>query len=478
MATEVLRTLQELLQPCLPLLDAVTDAVVITTWSGEIAWANASTEELFGHGVDEVVGASVRLLMPALAGDRPLEALARELTGKARRADGLAANYAFFDITCRCEVLQGSDGEAVVWFMAPVQVAAEREVERRVEAETRSIRALSESLHDETRSLRRAHVAARSGSEARTAFVAALAREMRAPLEAIGGLAEALSMEASAAEDRLLEHDTHKIARASQHLLTLLDDVGDMVGAESKALNLEYEVLSIPTFLREVAREGRSMAEAQRNTIEVRYTRTIDTLLVDAGRLRRVLLHLIGNACKWTWDGKVTVTVTTRVEGQSPTVLFEVADTGAGIAPERRESLFVPFAGYGRGSEEVGLGLCLSRSLCRLMGGELSLTSVEHEGSVFVVSLPLMVGAAHKGTASGARPARAAVVSRELHRRKQRDALDASLREMDSRHPQRARLDESGPPPPPSTHNRLARSVETPVTRSAQPRRARREDER
>lgn len=457
------RTLQEVLQPCLPLLDAITDAVVVTTLSGEIAWANLATELLFGHSLGDVVGESVRLLVPSIGdGGDELEDVARRLVGSSMEVDALGADFSFFPVSVRCERLHGRDGEVLVWCMA--SMPAGDEVGRRATEQAREARELSQSLHDQAQSLRRVSEAMRARADERGAFIEALAGELLVPIEAIGGLAEALSMEASVGGDGTLEQDTRKIVRASQHLKTLLEDVIELTQAESRRLRLRYDTIHLPTFLRELARTIRPLARQRNNHLEVRYAKEVDTLVVDVERLRRVLLHLLGNACKWTQGGEVTLTVATRLEGATPWVVFEVADTGIGIPEERQATLFVPFARFGtrgEGTDEVSLGLSLSRSLCRVMGGELAMTSADGQGSVFTVRLPLMTAAAMQVAAPGARASRSVVVSRELHRRKQRDRLDGSLRAMDARRPQYVAL-EASVPVPPSTRESLARSGETP----------------
>jgi signal transduction histidine kinase len=113
----------------------------------------------------------------------------------------------------------------------------------------------------------------------------------------------------------------------------------------------------------------------------------------DAGKVRQILINLLGNAAKFTEHGTITIRAWRDEAAVRPAIVFAVSDTGIGIAPEHLEQLFQPFSqvdsSVTRRYEGTGLGLALSRQLCLALGGEIGVVSRPGHGSTFTVRLPI-----------------------------------------------------------------------------------------
>ncbi|MBL1176629.1 CHASE2 domain-containing protein [Pantanalinema sp. GBBB05] len=241
--------------------------------------------------------------------------------------------------------------------------------------------------------------AARSAaaSRAKSEFLANMSHELRTPLNVILGFTQVMS------HDRLLssEHQQHLaiINRSGQHLLGLINDVLEMSKIEAGRVQLNETSFDLYHLLDDL--EAMLQVKAQAKSLTLRFERTSELpqyVIADEGKLRQVLLNLLGNAIKFTQIGQVTLRVgnqpiaTIDHESGEPryTLLFEVEDTGDGIAPEDLERLFQPFVQTEAGrqaNEGTGLGLAISRKFINLMGGDIIVCSAIAQGSLFKFSI-------------------------------------------------------------------------------------------
>ncbi len=227
--------------------------------------------------------------------------------------------------------------------------------------------------------------AAEAANQAKSTFLANMSHELRTPLHAILGFAQVVGKSPNLLQN---ERDHLRIiADSGEHLLTLINQILDLSKVEAGRMSLNEKDFDLPELLGEVESMFRMKAEgrglqfifetAPELPLRVRTDRT---------RLRQILINLIDNAVKFTSAGSVKVRAGLADRGKSRipheeslTMLrFEVEDTGPGIAPEERESLFNAFVQTetGRRSQEgSGLGLAISRQFVKLMGGELTMIS-------------------------------------------------------------------------------------------------------
>ncbi len=238
--------------------------------------------------------------------------------------------------------------------------------------------------------------AANAANKAKSDFLANMSHELRTPLNAVLGYAQILK------RDKTLTEQQNKailtIHRSGDHLLTMIDDILDLSKIEARKAELEPTGFHLRDFFDGVVEIINVRAEKKGIT----FTRDLDPGLPvwvqgDETRLRQILLNLLGNAVKFTDRGSVTLLARVdlrKADGNSTVtgppspapVRFEVRDTGPGIPPDHLEEIFRPFEQVKEQRDHAGgtgLGLPISRSLVRMMGGELRVESTVGRGSSF-----------------------------------------------------------------------------------------------
>ncbi len=233
---------------------------------------------------------------------------------------------------------------------------------------------------------------AEGANRAKSAFLANMSHELRTPLNAIIGLTEMMvSNAARFGTDKALE-PLRRVHRAGKHLLELINQVLDLSKIEAGKLELNPEPVNIPRLIDEVAGTAQSLAEQNKNHLTVECPGDIPTLDVDALRLRQILLNLLSNACKFTKNGEVSLRVIPTFTDEQRWLDFVVTDSGIGMTPDQLDRLFQEFTQGDQSTARryggTGLGLAITRRLCRMMGGDVTVTSEIGKGSSFVVRLP------------------------------------------------------------------------------------------
>ena len=275
---------------------------------------------------------------------------------------------------------------------------------------------VSQELQATADELRRARDAAEAASRAKTTFLATMSHELRTPLTAILGYSELIQFDLGQLGQPALVEDLDRIRRAGTHLLTLINSVLDLSKIEAGKIELHAAAIDIQALLHDLETIVAPLAQRQGNRLAIERETALASIEADGTRLQQVLLNILGNACKFTRNGTITLVVADAyrhsnarpacLAPDAPYVLFEVRDTGIGISGEQQGRLFEAFTQVTLPSEYkqngTGLGLAISRQLCRLMGGEITLQSAPGQGTTVDVWLPASQRSAAAGQESNA----------------------------------------------------------------------------
>ena len=248
---------------------------------------------------------------------------------------------------------------------------------------------LEDIVAQRTEDLLKAKQMADEANRAKSEFLANMSHELRTPLNTIIGYSEIIEEDAQAIDHTEIEGDAARIKRAGRHLLGLINDVLDLTKIEAQRLEIDMVPISIDTLVDELTILVDPMVRRKQNTLRIKTADEYPLFVSDPIRLRQILLNLLGNAAKFTSSGEITLAI--KAEGNS--LLFEVTDSGIGIHPDALANIFLPFNQEDNSKSRrfggTGLGLTITKHLCEMMGGTISVESVLGRGSTFCVVLPL-----------------------------------------------------------------------------------------
>jgi signal transduction histidine kinase len=222
---------------------------------------------------------------------------------------------------------------------------------------------------------------------AKDRFLASMSHELRTPLNAIIGFTGAILMKLAGPLTADQERQLETIESSGTHLLSLINDLLDLVKIESGKLQVNREVVDCQQVLDEVATSLRGMAEGKGLEFGMSGTGTELSVRTDRRALVQVLLNLANNAIKFTETGRISLRLERRRDNGNLLTEFSVADSGTGITPEEQDKLFQAFQQVGTSGmcrrEGTGLELYLSQKLAALIGGHIEFQSEFGKGSTF-----------------------------------------------------------------------------------------------
>ncbi len=250
--------------------------------------------------------------------------------------------------------------------------------------------------------LQEAKEAAEAANRAKSHFLSSMSHELRTPLNSILGFSQIMARDTTLKKEHREYIDI--INRSGEYLLNLINDILSMSKIEAGRTSLNSNIFDLHGLLNDLV--TMLQFKAQNQSLELKLITDPELpryINSDAGKLRQVLINLLGNAIKFTKVGKVTLRVglnlkTNILQKQSQNsnqlLYFQVSDTGSGIAPEELDTLFEPFVQTETGRQAMqgtGLGLAICKQFVKLMGGEIAVQSTWGEGSTFSFSLPSKV---------------------------------------------------------------------------------------
>ncbi|MFA0414597.1 ATP-binding protein [Vibrio renipiscarius] len=232
-----------------------------------------------------------------------------------------------------------------------------------------------------------------NAAKAKSQFLATMSHELRTPMNGVLGIAQIIAGET---KENTTQKNINIILNSGQHLMTVLNDILDFSKIEENKLELEALNFHLNQVLDPVISAITPLAEEKNLQLNVDNATPSHMFFIgDSARLRQIMFNLAGNAIKFTSSG--TITIKASVDNQTPAnLVLSVADTGIGIPEHKHDAIFSSFeqadASTTREFGGSGLGLAIVKKLTELMQGKITLTSAEHVGSTFTLTLPLPIG--------------------------------------------------------------------------------------
>lgn len=381
------------------------DGIIIIDEQGSIESINPAAERLFGYTATEVVGQNVKMLMPPPYREQHDGYLSAYLSTGTRKIIGSGR-----------EVV-GVRRDGAVFFME-LAVGEVSLGNRRLF--TGMVRDISErKLRDAE--LRQAKEAAEKANQAKSEFLANMSHEIRTPLNGIIGMAD-MAVLADLPPDQYEFITT--IKASAESLMSVVNDILDYSKVEAGKLDIDPYPFSLRDALGDLLKPLAFRAQKQGVMLACCISPDVpDRLIADQGRLRQVLVNLVGNAIKFTPKGEIVVRVESQPAGEVETVLhIAVADSGIGISAKKMRAIFDPFSQGDASTTRLyggtGLGLSISLRLVELLGGRLWCESKEGVGSTF--SFTVRCGLQPQAEPAGL-PGRMKGLSRQLGEEKCKD---------------------------------------------------------
>ncbi|MDR1062767.1 MAG: response regulator [Azoarcus sp.] len=374
---------------------AMAEGAAITDPDGTILWVNDAFCTITGYGREEAVGTNPRILKSGMHDDAFYAQFWEQLRRMGRWHGEIwnkRKNGEIYPEEISIQSLRLADGNVRRYISVFSDISLRKKNERELAAHREH---LGELVRQRTEELTVARDQAEAANHSKSTFLANMSHELRTPLNAVIGFSRLMEKDVSLSPEN--RRTVAIINHSGQHLLTLINDVLEFSKIEAGKMTMRPEEVDLAELLKQVTEMMRLRAEERGLRLRLVAGAVPALVLLDPGMLRQVLLNLLSNAVKFTEHGEIVMRVSAcPVSEAAQRLCFSVRDTGIGIEPDDRERIFSSFeqaGGAHRGG--TGLGLTISRSYVRMMGGELLLDSRPGEGAEFhfTITAPTVRGA-------------------------------------------------------------------------------------
>ncbi|MEA5463422.1 ATP-binding response regulator [Leptothoe sp. PORK10 BA2] len=396
-------------------LENITDAFVAVDRSWKVTYVNAQAAEVLKRSIQGLLEQDFWKIFPESLGARYEQQYRRAMAEQT--VVSFETYYAPTQRWLQVRGYPGRDGLSLFLQDVTERKQAEeqlmelnRDLDSRVQDRTTKLMKAMEEAEE-------ARVKAEDANRSKSEFLANMSHELRTPLNAIIGYSEMLEEEATDLGEEDFVPDLQKIQGAGKHLLGLINSVLDLSKIEAGRMELFLEDFSIQEMIRDIAGTIAPVAQKNNNHLSIFCPQDVGNLKADQTKLRQSLFNLLSNACKFTEDGNITLTVE-----QIPTVdsstydgpwfRFIVSDTGIGMKDDQIEKIFDAFtqadASTTRKYGGTGLGLAITKQFINMMGGDITVESVQGQGTTFALIIPQTVQVANPKSKTFFAPALAA----------------------------------------------------------------------
>lgn len=379
------------------LLDNMMDGVMTIDSNSIVQTFNPAAEHITGYLAAEVVGQCVSQFACEVEKGTCEPGLWHFLgqghvddVGKRHEIEIVHKNHTRFPVEISVGEMQiGDDWSYVVTLR---DISEKKKADSELHAHRHE---LEELVRARTADLQILREQAEQANRAKSTFLANMSHELRTPLNAIIGYSELLNEDAVLLGADELANDLEKIYSSGHHLLKLINNILDLSKIEAGKMEMNLEEFDVAEMVADVSSTVGMLMKENNNELRVNCDGDVGKMKADSLWVRQSILNLLSNAAKFTRDGKVELNVRRTESTDDATLFFTVVDTGMGMSEKELSVLFQAFQQAQSTTATqfggTGLGLAITRTLCRIMGGDVQATSNKGKGSTFVVSLPAVV---------------------------------------------------------------------------------------
>lgn len=395
------------------IIDTTVAIVITTDKEGNIVEFNKGAETALGYSRDEVIGKHIEMLWFD-PNERRQIIETMKMTGKSYSTNDVVLktkDNTLIDINLTISFLTDTEGNFAGTVGISKDITERKRLEKALHERTLELQELNSKLEEKvierTQELAKANKELEKSNKLKSQFIANMSHELRTPLNSILGFSELLSTETFGTLNAKQKRYIQNIYNSGSHLLQLINNVLDIAKIESGKMELFIENFPVQSAIAEVNTVLLPLAKKKNQTIIVNLPDTSINISADKTKFKQILYNLISNAIKFTEEGG-TITIDTQKIDCQEVPLFKdidesilndykclrlsVTDTGIGIKKEDYERIFNEFeqvdGSHSRKYEGSGLGLSLTKKLVEMHGGEITVQSVEGQGSTFTVILP------------------------------------------------------------------------------------------